>query len=86
MHVWVGAAKDWSVAAQRVVESSTGLATASRDLADVLSAPDGAGDGTVALPLELRRLAETVEADSAELRNRYLATAAGIDEFKDFVD
>ena len=86
MRIWVGAANDWSVAAQSVVQSSTGLATASRELADVLSANGESGDGESALPVELRRLAETVEADSAELRNRYLATAAGIDEFKDFVD
>jgi hypothetical protein len=86
MHVWVGAANDWSVAAQRVVESSTGLATASRELADVLAPNGGNGDGEAALPVELRRLAENVESDTAELRNRYLATAANIDEFKDFVD
>ena len=86
MRVWVGAANDWSVAAQSVVESSTGLATASRELADVLSATGEAGAGKVALPADLRRLADTVEADAVELRNRYLATAAGIDEFEGFVD
>ena len=86
MQLWVGAANDWSVAAQGVVESSTGLATASRELADVLSPNGDSGDGAAGLPVELRRLAENVEADTVELRNRYLATAANIDEFKDFVN
>ena len=86
MRVWVTAANDWSVAAQSVVGSATGLATASRELADLLSSNGGETDGKALLPEELRRLAELVEADSAELRNRYLATASSIEEFSDFVD
>jgi hypothetical protein len=86
MRAWVGAANDWSVSAQAVVESSTGLATASRELADVLSPKPGDGDGRPPLTGELRRLAEVVESDSLELRDRYLTTAADIEAFSEFVD
>ncbi len=87
MQAWVLAANDWSVAAQAVVETSTALATHSRELADRLSVSTReTGDGVVTLTGDLRMLADGVEADSLELRNRYLATAANIDDFKDFVD
>ncbi len=85
MRAWVGAANDWSVTAQAVVGSATGLATASRELADLL-APVPGGDGRPPLVGDLRRLAEMVEADSLELRDRYLATAADIEAFREFVD
>lgn len=86
MRDWVLAAKDWSVAAQTMVETSTALATHSRDLADRLAPAPDPERGVTALPVDLRRLADAVEADSVELRDRYLSTAAGIKDFKDILD
>jgi hypothetical protein len=83
MTAWVVSANTWSVASQAIVESATGLATQSRELADRLRGND-AGGGS--LPGDLRVLADAVEADSLEMRDRYLATASDIQQFSDFLD
>ncbi|MDX6637155.1 MAG: hypothetical protein QOJ01_666 [Solirubrobacterales bacterium] len=69
MTAWVVSANTWSVASQAIVESATGLATQSRELADRLRGND-AGDGGGSLPGDLRVLADAVEADSVEMRDR----------------
>jgi hypothetical protein len=91
MEAWVAAAASWSLALQSVVRSSTALATESRDLADRL---DGNGtpaetehvNGNPPLASDLRRLANQVESDSKELRDRYVATAGTLAQFAEFLD
>jgi hypothetical protein len=90
MHEWVVAANGWSESAQRFVGAATELATVSRVVADrIEAAPTGSFSEPVrSPPLEplgdqLRELAETVEAETLELRDRYLVTAAALDEYRD---
>ena len=85
MRTWVVAANGWSHSAQRFVGAASELATVSRGVADRIEgeASPTAGDDGPGPPLsdQLRELAETVEHETAELRDRYLATAASIDEY-----
>ncbi len=87
MRAWVVAAKGWSESAQTYVGAATELATVSRGVADRIGdgSPGSASDGVDEPPLadELRMLAETVELETRELRDRYLITAAAIDEYAD---
>jgi len=91
MGTWVIAANAWSMAAQSMVGTATALATQSRELADQLqggalgspgAGPDPDG-GAPSLDAELRTLADSVEADTQDLRDRYLATAAEIEQYTD---
>lgn len=75
MEEWVKAASDWSGAAQRLVGTASELSTASRSLA---AAVDGGSNG---LGASLNVLADEVEAETAGLRDRYLQTAANLDQY-----
>ncbi len=84
MRTWVVAANGWSHSAQRFVGAASELATVSRGVADRID------DATAPGPWkrwvrrcsdQLRELADTVEHETIELRDRYLATAASIDEY-----
>ena len=89
MRDWVIAAKGWSESAQRFVGSATELATVSRGVADriesgaqgSLAVPGRARPSEPPLEGQLRELADTVETETQELRDRYLITAAAIDEY-----
>jgi hypothetical protein len=81
MQAWVFAASAWGEAAQSLVGAATYLALRSRELSDLL---DG-GDGRGLLAKSLRTLAGAVESETAELRDRYLATAANLDEYRDLL-
>jgi hypothetical protein len=91
MEDWVAAAGAWSVAAQSLVGAATGLATQSRDLADQLqagklgSSGNGGNGSGRALDSDLRTLADSVETDTEELRNRYLATATELDQYTNLI-
>jgi hypothetical protein len=88
--LWVVAANDWSEASQGLVNDASELSTVSRDLADLLatdharpsprSAPRSV-DRT-ALARDLRQLAAAIEDQTAQLRDRYLATAADIEAYQ----
>jgi hypothetical protein len=83
MRTWVVAANGWSHSAQRFVGAASELATVSRGVADRMddaTAPPIGSDGP-SLSDQLRELADTVEHETLELRDRYLATAASIDEY-----
>ena len=89
MSAWVTAANAWSVSAQSMVGAATTLATQSRELADQLHggslgfSGEGGDGGARALDADLRTLADSVEADTQDLRNRYLATAADMEQYTD---
>jgi hypothetical protein len=85
MREWVIAAKEWSESAQHLVGAATELSTVSRGVADRV---EGASDGvfpSVApeppLGAQLRELADSVETETRTLRDRYLITAASIEEY-----
>lgn len=88
--LWVAAANSWSESSQGLVNDASELSTVSRDLADLLE-EDRRGESPhdapvivdrTALAGELRRLASGVEDQSAELRDRYLETAADIEAYR----
>jgi hypothetical protein len=88
---WVEAASAWSKASQGMVAAANDLATESRDLALLL----GDGDGEAATPLsnpgesklssQLAALADSVERETADLRERYLTTAANLELYGDLL-
>jgi hypothetical protein len=89
MGAWVVAAKRWGEASQGFAARSTGLATASRDLADRVDArlergtPPGPDSG-LGLALELRALATAIEKGASEQRDDYLETAATLSSLDAF--
>jgi hypothetical protein len=84
MEAWVRAANGWSESAQSLVGAAAELALASRSLANAV---DGPGPATnpegEALAVSLRQLGTEVEHETASLRDRYLATAANIGQYRD---
>lgn len=86
---WVAAAQSWSEASQELVGDASELSTVSRDLADLFedyrpgpSPPEAPVIvDRAALAGDLRRLADGVEDQTVELRDRYLATAADIEAY-----
>jgi hypothetical protein len=91
LEAWVVGARDWSEAAQSFVAAAGGLALVSRTLADELYG-NGAALGTSILAgrhdlaRDLRLLAETVEDETEELRDRYLQTAASIEGYQELLN
>jgi hypothetical protein len=87
---WVAAAKTWSEASQGLVSDASELSTVSRDLADLLEdtrpGPSSQDAPVIvdrtALAGDLRLLADGVEDQTAELRDRYLETAADIEAYR----
>ena len=86
MEAWVLAANGWSEAAQSLVGAAAALALASRSLAEAVgsSGPARSEDGE-ALGVSLRLLGDEVEGETAGLRDRYLATAANIEQYRDIL-
>jgi hypothetical protein len=91
LEAWAVAAKAWSEAAQSYVAAAGGLALVSRTLADELHG-DGAALGAEVqasrhdLARDLWVLADTVENETEEQRNRYLETAASIEAYQELLD
>jgi hypothetical protein len=87
MNEWVTAASAWAEAAQALVGSAATMALASRSLADAVDGsppparePDELSDDR--LGASLRSLATEVEDESAGWRDRYLATAANLEQYQ----
>jgi hypothetical protein len=83
MRAWVQAADRWAHSAQQLVGAATDLATVSRDIASTIAAAGREGEGGAA---DLQRLAVELESDTASLRDRYLATAANIDQYREVLE
>ncbi len=83
VRVWVEAADRWAQGAQELVAAAAGLAVVSRDIATNLEQQRNGEAGTMK---ELRVLADELERDTAFLRDRYLATAADLDQYRDVLD
>jgi len=93
--LWVVAANDWSETSQALVGEASELSTVSRNLAHLLdedrpgTLPPGGAPVSVnrtALAGDLRVLAGAIEDQTAELRDRYLATAADIDAYRSILN
>jgi hypothetical protein len=86
MEGWVVAAQTWGEASQGLVGAASELSTASRSLADEIGGDGavrtdskaGVGDG---LGSRLRVLAGLVEEDAAGFRQRFLETAANLEQY-----
>ena len=89
MRRWVVAASRWGQATQSVVGAAADLALASRTLADAIEISDARRvlplDPPSALSAELRVLSDEVEADTRELRDRFLSTEANLAEYRQVV-
>jgi hypothetical protein len=92
LEAWVRSARRWSESAQAMVAATTELTNVSRFLATTLAErPPGwlsspGDDGGEKLATDLRRLAETVEDEGRELRDRFLQTEADLAVYKDLLD
>ena len=92
--LWVVAANSWSETSQTLVNEASELSTVSRDLADLLEEDGPRGSPQAAslsldrpgLAGDLRLLATAVEDQTAELRDRYLRTAADIEAYRSILN
>jgi hypothetical protein len=92
LEAWLRAAQLWSQTSQAMVGAATGITNASRSLAVILdeklaeSGSDEGEDGDGQLAAQLRLLAETIEDEGRELRDRYLTTAVEIELYASLLD
>jgi hypothetical protein len=90
--VWLRSAEGWAEASLSLVDAATDLTTRSRDLADLVEADKpvhphlGKIGGNDGLPAELRELAGAIERDTREHRDRYLTTAAELEQYREILD
>jgi hypothetical protein len=86
---WVGVANSWSEAAQALVGAASELGIESRELATRFGGrdpdPSSAAAGAPSFSARLETLAGSVESETSELRDRYLATAATLDQYREFL-
>jgi hypothetical protein len=91
MEAWLRSARLWSETSQAMVGAATGLTNASRSLAGQFEPPSASlfsdeGDQGAQLATQLRLLAETIEDEGRELRDRYLTTEAEIALYTNLLD
>jgi len=88
---WLATARRWCEGAQEMVGAATELTNASRGLAVLITdegggAPSWNGEKRDALGAELRLLAQTIEDEGRSLRDRFLATEADLDLYRQLLD
>ena len=89
---WLRTAEGWAEASLALVGAANDLTTHSRDLADLVEAESRPGPGPAGvgrydlLPAQLRELAVAIERDTREHRDRYLITAADLEQYRDVLD
>ena len=93
MEAWLRSARCWSESAQAMVGAATELTNASRSLAARFAerpraslAADDREHVDPQLEAQLRLLAETIEDEGRELRDRYLTTEAEIQLYGTLLD
>jgi alkylhydroperoxidase family enzyme len=91
LEAWLRSAKLWAESSQAMVGAATGLTNASRSLAGQLEGPSAShfsdeGARGARLATQLRLLAETIEDEGRELRDRYLTTEAEIALYTNLLD
>jgi hypothetical protein len=91
MEAWLRSARLWSETSQAMVGAATELTNASRSLAGRFEGPSTSplsddGDRGAQLATQLRLLAETIEDEGRELRDRYLTTEAEIALYANLLD
>jgi hypothetical protein len=88
MEAWVRSAKRWSEASHTMVTAATELTNASRTLAAQLDGRAVSRDqlrDRADLQAQLRLLAETIEDEGRELRDRFLSTQANLQVYSDLL-
>ena len=87
---WMSTARRWCESAQEMVGAATELTNSSRELAELITRGDAAlsanGEDRGVLGSDLRRLAQTTEDEGRSLRDRFLATEADLDLYKELLD
>lgn len=88
---WLSTARRWCEGAQEMVGAATELTNASRELAVLITeggggAPSWSDEKRDALGAELRQLAQTVENEGRSLRDRFLATEADLELYRQLLD
>lgn len=87
---WLSTARRWCEGAQEMVGAATELTNASRELAVLITGGGGApswdDEKRDALGAELRQLAQTIEEEGRSLRDRFLATEADLDLYRQLLD
>ena len=89
LETWLRSAKLWSETSQAMVGAATDLTNASRSLATQFERPPAGSDKADhgdRLTAQLRLLAETIEDEGRELRDRYLTTQAELDLYAGLLD
>lgn len=90
MEAWLRSARTWSEASQAMVGAATELTNVSRSLAGQFEHPSApfsnGGDRGAQLATQLHLLAETIEDEGRELRDRYLTTEAEIAMYTSLLD
>ena len=93
LELWVALARRWAEASQMMVGAAGDLTMSSRELADLIGGGgngNGDGDGFVAgdrdaLADDLRLLADAIETEGCEQRDRYLVMATTIQQYRDLL-
>jgi hypothetical protein len=88
---WMSTARRWCESAQEMVGAATELTNSSRELAELIAGGQDAarrsnGEEREMLGSDLRRLAQTIEDEGRALRDRFLATEADLDLYKELLD
>ena len=88
---WMSTARRWCESAQDMVGAATELTNSSRELAALITGEGGAamsanGEDRGVLGSDLRRLAQTIEDEGRSLRDRFLATEADLDLYRELLD
>ena len=88
---WMSTARRWCESAQEMVAAATGLTNSSRELAALITGERDAalstnGEDREMLGSDLRRLAQTIEDEGRSLRDRFLATEADLDLYRELLD
>jgi len=93
MEAWLRAARRWSQTAQAMVAAATELTNSSRSLAGQVAegprpslAANHRDHGDSTLEAQLRLLADTIEDEGRELRDRYLTTQAELELYATLLD
>jgi hypothetical protein len=91
LEAWLLSARRWCESSQQMVSAATELTNSSRALAVTVAdrPPDtvsASKEDRKALAARLRLLAETIEDDGRELRDRFLTTETELELYRELLD
>jgi hypothetical protein len=91
LEAWLVSARQWCESAQTMVGAATELTNSSRGLATLIAEAQteslsSGEDDREQLASQLRLLAQTIEDEGRWLRDRFLATEADLELYRDLLD